>query len=276
MLSALFLGLGLATARPSLADDLGIKPQISVTESGGIATIAITVLNPNNVGIDQVQIRASVPQGMAFQWADSDYQFDGGNVIWINTGLGSQSSLSGFQYMVDTKGLSGEVQVAVDYYGDGNGTASASAKVGGASTTAAPAASATPVPATQPVAATAAETAVVVTGAGDGVIQPQLTITRDGSIATIAVTVLNPNYIGVDTVEIRVSVPQGMTFLWANSDYQFDGGNVLWTNTGLGSQGSLSGFEYKIDTKGLSGEVQLAIDHFGDGNGTVWTSATIS
>ncbi len=110
--------------------------------------------------------------------------------------------------------------------------------------------------------------------AAEAVLQPGVRVSMDGYIATIALTIANPNHVSIGLLDIRSSVPPGMEFLEASASGRFDGNSVGWINKGMG-QGDASGFEYRIDTKGASGVVQTSIVYVGETSGTLEATATL-
>ena len=111
--------------------------------------------------------------------------------------------------------------------------------------------------------------------AADGIIQPTATVSMQGNIANIAISIANPQRKSITELEIRSSVPAGMSFLEATANGRFDGSNVVWIHKGAGQSANIFGFEYKVDTKGASGTVQVTVRFIGETTGTVTTTANI-
>jgi len=125
-------------------------------------------------------------------------------------------------------------------------------------------------------AASVGPTVSVFAGAADAVLQPVLTLTQNGNVVNIALDLENPNTRNIAELDIHATVPAGMTVLETTSNGAYDGTSVGWDNTGMGPIADISGFEYKLDTGGNSGTVQVVVNYWSDvGSGTVTAVANI-
>ena len=274
-LLALVLAGGLVRATPTLADDSGIQPVVTVTQNGSVADVAISVDNPQAHNVSLLDIQALVPDGMSLLEVDGGGASSGNVVGWDNTDMGTDTSMSGFEFKLNTNGLSEPVQVTVNFFSDVNGTATASAKVGAGNATSAVAGEAAVAPAAPAPAAAIPAAFTTVGSADDNSFQPIVTVTRNGDIADVAISVSDAQAHNVNLLDIQASVPDGMSLLEVDGGGASSGNMVGWDTTDMGANTSMSGFEYKIDTHGLSAPVQVTVNYFSDVQGTVSVVAPV-